>query len=242
MFIGSSCCFPGFRFGPQLAEARVKSEGNRTSTIESIGPCGDASKQQCEHCTKPAHCSVSEPHEFAVGDIVVLRKSMGVPSEFQGKVAIVNTLRESHCTVLLLSEDCTHGVAELWPAYKDLEPLNKACRVGGRVVCSDIPPGPGAYLNGLSATVQPHPRDGHPQWPDAQQPPSLAGGRLFVFVVPDAVEGEKRKKPMSVPIRYLRSLDDVTEHSEAAKTEWHAKELLKIAAAVAVHQQELVAS
>jgi len=51
-----------------------------------------------------------------------------------------------------------------------------------------------------------------------------------VFVVPDTVEGEKRKKPMSIPIRYL--------HAVADDAEWHAKELLRIATVVADRQRE----
>jgi len=172
-----------------------------------------------------------EPHEsqpdhdrvFQVGDLVALRQSCGVPCEFHGKIAIINNTAPSHCTVFLLSEACTHGVAELWPTYVDLEPISTLSRIGSRVVCSGIPPDcNGCYLNGLMATVQEHPSDGHPQWPDMRDRPDKGGGRLFVFVVPDAVEGKKRKRPMSVPLRYLQP-------AGAAEMEWHTNELLRIA-------------
>jgi len=160
---------------------------------------------------------------FQVGDIVALRKSCGVPCEFHGKIAIINDTKQAHCTVFLLSEACTHGVAELWPTYVDLEPISTLTRIGSRVLCSGIPQGPGAYLNGLMATVQEHPKDGHPQWPDMRNQQESGGGRLFVFVVPDAVEGKKRKRPMSVPLRYLQP-------AVAAEMEWHTNALLRIAA------------
>mmetsp|Transcript_11881 Transcript_11881/g.21717 ORF Transcript_11881/g.21717 Transcript_11881/m.21717 type:complete len:393 (+) Transcript_11881:68-1246(+) len=172
--------------------------------------------------------SAQDEVDFGIGDIVTLKSSWGVPREFHNKVAIVSELKPACCTVYLLNEDCSQGLAELWPGYHDLQLISRLCRVGSRVLCSGIGAGPGAYLNGLPATVQEHPRDGHPQWPDTKGQ-AQRGGRLFVFVVPD----DKKKRPMSVPIRYLRSAEEtVAGEAHPKEAEWHVTELLRIASSV----------
>mmetsp|Transcript_33255 Transcript_33255/g.75771 ORF Transcript_33255/g.75771 Transcript_33255/m.75771 type:complete len:410 (-) Transcript_33255:32-1261(-) len=172
--------------------------------------------------------SAQDEVDFAIGDLVTLKSSWGVPREFHNKVAIINELKPECCTVYMVNEDCSQGLAELWPMYHDLQLISRLCRVGSKVVCSGIGAGPGAYLNELPATVQEHPRDGHPQWPETKGQ-SQKGGRLFVFVVPD----DKKKRPMSVPIRYLRSADAaVTGEAHPKEVDWHVTELLRIASAV----------
>mmetsp|Transcript_51980 Transcript_51980/g.123753 ORF Transcript_51980/g.123753 Transcript_51980/m.123753 type:complete len:223 (-) Transcript_51980:87-755(-) len=219
--MGITTCLPCL---PSLANARQVGHVKATVPLSELRTRSEEqSIEENSNYAKAALKTEESAVQFAVGDVVVLRKSAGIPSEFHSKVAIISDMKPTHCTVYLLNDDCSQGMAELWPGYHDLQLINKLCRIGSKVKCSGIPKGPGAYLNNLSATVQEHPKDGHPQWPDSRGE-LQKGGRLFVFIVPD----DHKKRPMSVPIRYLRSLHEASDNEEQ-----HVATLLRIASSVA---------
>lgn len=147
------------------------------------------------------------PDEISVhvGDVVVLGNR--APPEHRCSPAIVTTVAEAHCTVVVLDSSRRFGRGECWPGFEDIFPDSELLRLGTRVVIGDMQGTRTRHLNGLTGVISEHPRQGHPVFINKSE--THATPQLAVCVVFDDCKSAKQRSALLEP-RFLKAFDEVT--------------------------------
>ncbi|CAK0867297.1 unnamed protein product [Prorocentrum cordatum] len=153
---------------PACAGSPPRTAGACTAGLERCGGKVCGPRSEAERPREAGGPQRRQPHAEApprsgrprLGDIV--RLGPGSPREFHQRLAVVTGLAEAHCTVVVLDPSRRYGVGECWPGFDDVVAVSSALRVGERVTIAGLRGAKTRHLNGLTGTIRPHPRSGHP--------------------------------------------------------------------------------